>query len=164
MLKGQKAVVVYYSLDGNTRFVARELARLYGADLLEVEPQKEIPQAEPLKHLWGGKQVIMKERPLLKNYQMEISGYDRFFIGTPVWAFNFAPPIRTFLEENSLQEKEVVLFCTHEGVPGRTLANLEKALSGNRVVGRLQFDKVLKNQEQVVETLYRFLQTEEGSL
>lgn len=152
-----KSIVVYYSLDGNTRFIAGEIAAYYNADLLELKPVREISRVEPVKHMWGGKQVLMKEAPVLEKYSFASQDYDRIFLGTPVWSFSFAPPVRSFLMENSLEGKDVVLFCTHRGLPGRTLKHLSAKLKNSRITGEFDFYKVLDKMEQAREKLAGYL-------
>jgi len=50
----------------------------------------------------------MAEKPELEKYTLNLSDYDRVIFGSPVWASNFAPPIRTFIEDNKeeLEEKD----------------------------------------------------------
>ena len=38
-----KTIIVYYSLEGNTEYAAKELANLLGADLLRLHPKKAYP-------------------------------------------------------------------------------------------------------------------------
>lgn len=152
-----KKLVVYYSLDGNTRFIARKLAEKFQADLLELKPEKEIPKKEPFKHLWGGKQVIMSESPKLEDHGIQPDEYDLLLIGTPVWAFTFAPPIRSFLKEHQIKNKKVVVFCTHQGMPGRIFANFKKALKRNDVLAEIDFKNVLGDQEGNLRKLNDFV-------
>lgn len=94
-----------------------------------------------MKYFRGGKQVMMKETPLLKPYNMDFDKYETIYIGTPVWAFTYTPAIRSFLKQTTLQNKKIVLFCTHEGGPKQTLDNLEKELKGNKIVAKKDFNR-----------------------
>jgi len=152
-----KKSVVFYSLEGNTKFIAQNLAKEIGADILELKPEKEIPKIEPLKHFWGGKQVVMKETPKLKKYDINLADYDTLIIGTPVWSFNFSPPIRTFLKENKIKNKKIILFCTSEGSKGKTFENLKKELKGNEIIAQIEFQSVLENPEENIKKLEDFI-------
>ena len=50
-----KLLVVYYSLDGNTKAAAERIAGDLGCDVCAVEPEKPIPDKGFKKFLWGGK-------------------------------------------------------------------------------------------------------------
>jgi flavorubredoxin len=57
----------------------------------------------------------MKEKPELVSYQVELSQYKRIILATPVWAGTFAPPLRTFLQENDLTGKRFALAACSSG-------------------------------------------------
>ncbi len=134
-----KKLVVFYSFEGNTKFVAEAIARSAGCDLLELKPEKEIKTRGFMKYFWGGRQVIMKKKPKLLPLGKKPEGYDLLFIGTPVWASNFAPALRTFLSENRLKGKKIALFCCYGGSPGEALENMKKELAGNSIIGEIGF-------------------------
>lgn len=137
-----RCLVVYYSFEGATRWVAERIAEATGAELLALQPEREISKSG--KFLWGGRQVVMGTRPPLLPFDHDPADYDLLFIGTPVWAFTFAPALRTFLQDQSLAGKRVALFCTHEGGPGKTLANMQKAAAPARVVAELDLCKPVR--------------------
>lgn len=111
-----KTAIVYYSMSGNTRQTAERIADAVGADLIRVEPVKEYPSAGMRKFIWGGKSAVMGEKPKLKPYSFGAE-YDRIIIGTPVWASCFAPPIRSFINENRdrLSGREISAFVCYSG-------------------------------------------------
>ncbi|AHB41714.1 hypothetical protein P148_SR1C00001G0926 [candidate division SR1 bacterium RAAC1_SR1_1] len=154
----KKPLIVYYSLEGFTRYVAKNIAKKIGADLLEIHPKKEI-KAGFMKYLRGGKQVMMKETPELEPYQIDLTNHDIIYIGTPVWAFTFTPAIRSFLKHTHLKSKKIVLFCTHEGGPKKTLDNLEEILLGNTILFKKDFNRRLleKNEKKLDEEINTIL-------
>ena len=50
-----KALIVYYSMSGNTEAVAKAIGREIHADLLSLEPEKDYPSRGFKKYFWGGK-------------------------------------------------------------------------------------------------------------
>lgn len=141
-----KILVIYYSLEGNTKFIAQKIAEATGSDILELKLKKETVKPHSLsKYLWGGKQVMMKEKPELLPFEANPNQYDLLFIGTPVWAWSYSPPINTFLAGTKLGDKKIALFCSHGGAMGKTFENMEKELSGNKIVGKIDFKEPLKN-------------------
>ena len=92
----------------------------------------------------------------MKEYKINLADYELIVIGTPVWAFNFTPPIRTFLKENKIIGKKIILFCTHAGAMGKTLANLSVMLAGNEILGEIDFFNVLKDKEKSELKLEKF--------
>ena len=123
-----KTAVVYYSMLGNTAFVADKLRTELGAELVELTPVKAYPDKGFRKFLWGGKSAVMAEKPKLQPYRFDAEKYDRVIIGFPVWAGRIAPPLRTFVEENraALKGKRISAFACQSG------SGAEKALNGLR--------------------------------
>ncbi len=127
-----RTAVVYYSMSGNTEFVARMIEDELPADLVPIAPVKEYPSSGFRKFLWGGKGVVMGESPQLQPYEFDASAYDRIIIGTPVWAGSFAPPIRTFAIEQreALQGKRIAAFVCSASGKGRKCLDKIAALFG----------------------------------
>ena len=93
-----KTAIVYYSMSGNTDMVARKTAEELGGSLTELRPVKEYPSKGFRKFIRGGKSAVMGEKPALEPYTFDDSS-DLVIIGSPVWAGNIAPPLRTFITE-----------------------------------------------------------------
>jgi len=152
-----KTLVIYYSLTDNCDFVAQEIKKIWGADLLRLVPKKDIPKEGFLRLFLGGKQVFQKETPELENFEVDLKKYDRFVIGTPVWAFSFAPALRTFFQKNTLPDKPVALFACHKGGPGKILENLKKMLEKHDCSGEIDFANALEKKEETLEKLHTWL-------
>lgn len=142
-----KTLVIYYSLEGNTRFIAETIAKTVSADLLELKPVKDINPKSFMKFFWGGKQVMMKEKPELKPLDRDAGQYDLIFMGTPVWAFTFTPPLRTFFAQAKLNNKKIALFCTNDGNSGKTLINMRNELVDNIILGEKEFVSPLRDEQ-----------------
>ncbi|MBR4430893.1 MAG: flavodoxin [Clostridiales bacterium] len=110
-----KIAIVYYSMHGNVRYVAEKVAKETGADLIELIPKKAYPDKGMRQFIWGGSAVTFKKKPDLEPYAFNASDYDLVIIGTPVWASNFVPPLRTFLEDNDLTGKKIAVIATSAG-------------------------------------------------
>lgn len=112
-----KSIVVYYSLTGNTDWVAEEIAQQTGSDLLRINPVKAFPDKGFRKFFWGGKSAVMQEKPALEPYEFDADKYDVIILGTPVWASNITPPIRSFINDNlaSLKDKKISVFVCYSG-------------------------------------------------
>ena len=110
-----KTAVVYYSLQGNIRYVAEKVAKELGADNIELVPVKAYPDKGMKKFIWGGSAVTFKKKPELEPYDFNADDYDMVIIATPVWAGSFTPPIRTFLEDNDLTGKKIAVIASSAG-------------------------------------------------
>lgn len=143
-----KKLVAYYSLEGNTELIARAIAEATDADILELTPKNDIRSKGFLRFFKGGFQVLTKKEPELVPYEREPAAYDLIFLGTPVWAGNFAPAIRSFLSQVELENKKIALFCCYGGSEGKCLKRLKEELTGNEIIGEMGFTEPLKKEKQ----------------
>lgn len=123
-----KTVIVYYSMSGNTKYVADIIAKKIDADIIRIEPVKAYPDQGAKKFIWGGKSAVMGEKPALQSYEFSAEKYDRIILGTPVWAGTFAPPIRSFLKENpDIHGKRIAVFtCFSGGGADKAIEKMKK--------------------------------------
>ncbi len=112
-----KTAIVYYSMLGNTDYVAQKIASALNADIIRIEPENAYPDKGFKKFFWGGKSAVMGDTPTLIPYQFEADKYDRIIFGTPIWAGTFAPPLKTFLTDNKelLKNKKIAVFTSSSG-------------------------------------------------
>ena len=144
-----KSIVIYYSFEENTKLIANTVCDTVGADLLRLQLAKELGTKSFIKYLWGGKEVFMNRTPALLPYHFDADVYDLIFIGTPVWAWHFAPALRTFFSENTIKNKKIALFCCHGGGKGKIFPRLKKALEDNDIVGEIDFRDPLRVKTEV---------------
>lgn len=126
-----KKAIVYYSMSGNTDYVAKYISDKIDTDLIKIEPKKEYPNKGIKKFLWGGKSAVMGETPALEQYEFDSDKYDCIIFGTPVWASSFTPPIRTFIKENKekLNGKKIAVFiCYMGGGADKAIEKLKQCL------------------------------------
>lgn len=140
-----KTLVIFYSFEGNTRLIAHSIAAAVGADVLELRTKTELAPKGFMKYFVGGRAAFKKEKPELCPLDKDPGQYDVIFIGTPVWAFTFTPPLNTFFTENRLSNKKVALFCCHGGGKGKVFEKMKEALAGNEIVGELDFKEPLRS-------------------
>lgn len=132
-----RSLVVYYSYDGHSTFVANELAKTLNAPIFRIETLDEKRRTGLAKYVWGGKMVFSKQYPRLKPFNLDISQYDLIVLGGPVWAGSPAPPLLSFLRETEIRGKQLALFLCHAGGLGKALDKLKTALAGNTIAGEI---------------------------
>ena len=129
-----KALLVYYSLEGNTEFTANMIHEETQCDVLRLEPVNEPPKGFG-RFLQGGKQALTGEEPELIPYDINPDDYDTIIIGTPIWAGTYAPAIRSFLAAHDLEGKDIYLFaCSNSGNGEKALDKLTGILSKKNTV------------------------------
>jgi len=155
-----KTLVVYYSLQGNTRLVAQLVAEAAGADLLELKPVEDVNPRGFMKYVRGGSQAIKGLVPELEPVTVDPQGYDRLIIGSPVWAGTFAPAVRAFFRNHPPGDRQTAVFCTHRGGQGRALEQMQEQLDRGRVIGAKGFSRVLRqDREKLAADIRSWIET-----
>jgi flavodoxin len=125
-----KTLVVYYSLEGNTKETAEKIAAVMKADLLRLECVNEYPSSGPMKFIKGGKAAVFGEQPALKPYHIDFLSYEAVIVGTPVWASTFAPPLRSFFAHEQITNQKAGFFACEKGSGGEKCLQKLKELTG----------------------------------
>lgn len=132
-----KTLVVYYSKTGYTRNIAKELAQNLNADL------EELAETHPKEGIVGmilaGKDAALQQSTPINDLKHQVADYDLVVIGTPIWAWTMANPVRSFLEKHKANLKKVAFFATM-GNSGekRAFSHMEK-LSGLTPIATIAF-------------------------
>jgi flavodoxin len=147
-----KTLVVYFSRTGHTRQVAAEVAKRCNADMDEIREER------GREGLWGywrsGWDALRHSAPGIQPAQKNPADYALVVIGTPIWNFSLAPPVRSYARQHASEFKALAFFCTEGGSgdqkafdelaricgkrPLATLAVTEKHLSEPDHSGALQ--------------------------
>ncbi len=113
-MEGKKVLIAYYSYSGNTKAAAQKIQNITGGDLFEIKPKKEYSKDYNTVVDQAQQEKQNDVRPeLVEN--IDVSGYDVIFIGTPVWWYTMTPPVKTFITSNNFEGKIIAPFCTHGG-------------------------------------------------
>lgn len=144
-----KTLVIYFSAQGTTAKIAKELAASVNADLFEIKPETPYSPADirwinPLarcnREKFGKKDVPVSGK--LEN----LSDYDTVLIGFPIW-YGCAPNIvNTFCKDYDWNGIRVYAFATSisSGI-GKTAEKLAPYLKGAASVKA----KLVRNAEEV---------------
>ncbi|MDR2394686.1 MAG: NAD(P)H-dependent oxidoreductase [Treponema sp.] len=150
-----KTGVIYFSYEGNCRLIAEQINAVVHGDILALQLEEDKPRKGLAKYVWGGRQVILNQRPALKPYTFDSTAYDLLIIGTPVWAGSPTPALDTFLEQTRITGKQVALFCCCAGSKGKVFDKLKRSLPGNTFVGEMVFINPAKQDTGALATRIR---------
>ncbi len=140
----KKILIVYYSLTGNTQFIAETLRDTIEADILELKPIKELKADSGTRFMWGGYQSKMKKKPKLENFDTNPLEYDLIILGTPVWAWDISPPMRSFLSKFNLAGKKVAFWMCHAGDGVKAMKRFKETLKDANIIESITFQHPLK--------------------
>lgn len=148
------SLVVYYSKTGNTAKVGQMIADELSADV-EMIREEGTKRSGIIGWLLAGRDGFMGKTSKISETEKDPSTYDKVFIGSPVWGFNLAPAVRTYLKKYSLQGKNVALFCTMGGSGGKKLfSSMRELLPGAEVKAELAVKEIeLKDEKALKEKI-----------
>lgn len=136
-----KILYAYYSFEGNCRALVQAMADGTAGDIAEIRPVAETPRGTVMKYVQGGRASLMQESPAIEPLNVDMSLYDLIIVGGPVWAFNMAPPVRTFLRGTDWSDRHAALFVMHRGGAGNALRNMRRLIEegGGEIAGSAEF-------------------------
>lgn len=105
-----RVLVAYYSRTGTTKIVADELAQRLGADVEVITDSKN--RQGLFGWLGAGRDASKKSKTVIGPLKHDPAAYDLVILGTPVWAWNMTPAIRTYILQNREKLTKVAFFCT----------------------------------------------------
>ena len=109
-----KTLVLFYSLTGKTRLVAKAMAQAMDADILEIKEVK--PRSTGfLTYLAGGFAARTDKASKIEPIDVNLKQYDIVFIGSPVWASRPVPAVNSFIYSASFSGQSIVPFFTLGG-------------------------------------------------
>lgn len=134
-----KTLVAFFSASGVTRRAAEKLAAAAGGDLYEIRPAVPYTRADLN---WQDKRSRSSlemadpaSRPALADTDAPVAGYDRIFLGFPIWWYTAPTIIRSFLESYDFSGKTIILFATSGGSGlGKTAKELASSCPGAKIV------------------------------
>lgn len=147
-MENKKVLVAYYSHSGNTEDLAKKIQKITNADLFEIIPKT--PYSKDYNTV-----VAQAQKEKENNYMPELvsngdtKNYDIIFVGTPVWWYTMASPVKTFLAKNDFTGKTIVPFCTHGGGgASMTYTDMQKIAPDAKVLqGFASYERTAKDSE-----------------
>ena len=149
-----KTLITYFSAQGTTAKVAKELAAMTGADLFEIRPEKlytaaDLKWTNPLarcnREMLGRKDVPVEGRiAAFDQYDIVLSGF-------PIWDGAAPNVVNTFCRGYQWNGKRVFAFATSGGSGiGRTAQKLAPHMKGAASVDA----KLVHSAEEVKEWVW----------
>jgi flavodoxin len=134
-----KRLVIFYTRTGTTKKIGEEIAKALGADSDEIVDQKS--RKGVLGWLRAG-----RDSQVLKTTEIKVQktpdDYDMLIIGTPIWANNLTPAVRTYLTTYSFKGKKMAFFTTQGGEePVDAIAKMKEMAAGSEVIATLSIQR-----------------------
>ncbi|MBO4399188.1 MAG: flavodoxin [Lachnospiraceae bacterium] len=146
-----KTLVLYFSAEGTTAKVAKELAAAKDADLFEIKPEEPYSKADlrwvnPLARC-NREKFGKKEVPTVGTVE-NFGEYEKIYIGFPIW-YGCAPNVvNTFCKAYDWTGKKIVVFATSGGSGiGKSGEKLQPYVNGAEILTA----KLVKSAEELKE-------------
>jgi len=146
-----KAVVIFYSFDGNCTLVAEEIRDELNADMIQLQTKVEPKCCKIARFFWSFGKMFSRKNPPLKPVAFDPSLYDLIILGAPVWGYAPASPMRTFLSGADISEKKIALFVCHAGGVGKSLEKFKALLADNEIIAEADFFNAAKRDKKEVK-------------
>lgn len=120
-----KYLVVYYSRTGNNKTIGEAIAKALSSDIDEIIDKKK--RAGKIAWLQAGRDALAKK---LTDIQFEKNpqDYDVIILGSPIWAGNIPPALRTYLTKHDLKGKKVAFYICSQSDGYNTVFPILKEL------------------------------------
>ena len=129
---GKKILVVYFSKTGNTERVARDISSSMNADIEKIIDKKE--RTGCIGWFASGSDGMNEELTDIEPVKKNPRDYDIVIIGSPVWGWNMTPAVRTYVEQNRENFKDVAFFITAGGTKAEEITPFFEKLSGKKAL------------------------------
>jgi len=136
-----KILVVFYSRTGVTKKAAERIAahlreradvQITAEEITEPKDRSGI-----LGWLGAGRDAMRKKETPIEPVRANPADFDLVVIGTPVWAWTAASPVRTFCVQHGKEAKKVAFFCTMGGTGDKKTFEALETLCGRPPVATL---------------------------
>ena len=108
-----KILVVYYSKTGHTRKIAQDIAKQMEADLDEITDQKK--RTGLLGFVFGGRDALTGKETRISKIGKNPAEYDLVILGSPIWAGNITPAVRTYINQYGDSIRSTAFFFSSSG-------------------------------------------------
>ncbi len=102
-----KYLVAYYSRTGNIKTIGMTIGKALSADIDEIIDKKK--RAGIVNWIRAGRDAQAKKLTEIQS-EKNPQDYDVIVIGSPIWAGNPTPALRTYLTTHDLKGKKVAFF------------------------------------------------------
>ena len=123
--------------------IAETLKSAINADIQEVKPVKELDPESGLRFMLGGMQASLRFKPKLKPININPLNYNLIFIGSPVWAWQVSPPIRSLSKTYDFSDKKIAIWCCCGGKGIKAMKRIKKLFRNANIIGNKIFQEPL---------------------
>ncbi len=145
-----KTLVLFYTFSGKTGVVSKALGEYLKAEVVEVRDRKG-------RKGFSGMLSLMKaagaDAPVETDPEtVDLSGYDRIFLGSPNWGSRPPAPVNSFIAKNNFSGRELTLFIVQHAFGARRVVdNITKRIEekGGSVGACFHINTFLRSKKRI---------------
>jgi flavodoxin len=134
----RRILVAYYSLTGNTERVAKDLAARLGADLEKIVDTKS--RTGFLNYFGAAWDAMRGVTAQIRAPERNPADYALTIIGTPVWAWNMAPPVRAYIQQVKGKLNNFAFFITSGNTAPEKMVPIMEEAAGRKAAAVAGFN------------------------
>ena len=151
-----KILIAYYSKTGNTERVAKDLATSLNADLEKLIDKKN--RSGIWGWLSGGRDGMKKRLTEIAETTHNPADYDLIILGTPIWGWDMVPAVRTYLEKEKGNCKNMALFVTSGNTEVEKVVGSFESVINKKMIAMTGFSTPeLKDEKNYQEKITAFI-------
>lgn len=108
-----KILVVFYSRTGRTKAIGQQIAAACGSPMELISDKTD--RSGLLGYIRSALQAFAHAESVIRHTKCKPSNFDIVVIGSPIWFWNIASPVRAYIRRNRKNFKKVAFFCTCGG-------------------------------------------------
>lgn len=112
---GASRVATDSGVMGNVEFIAKEIQKNVGGDLIAINTVQEYPRTHQELLEFAHNEMMDEARPDLAEQIEDWDSYDVIFVGYPIWNADLPMPMYTFFDEYDFSGKTLIPFSVHGG-------------------------------------------------
>lgn len=145
---------------GNVARIAGWIHDEIGGTLFSIQVEKPYPSNYDECLKVASREKSRKSLPALKTHVQNMSDYDTIYLGYPNWWYTVPMAILSFINEYDLQNKKIVLFCSHGtgGLAGSVraiTAELSENCNVNKNVLGVYRSEILTSKDKVLKWVHQ---------
>jgi flavodoxin len=164
--KAGKILILYYSRTGNTKLCCEALQKELGADMIEIKDLKN--RSGGWGFFTGAVGSMFDFHTDIDPVKPDLSPYKNIIIASPIWTGTLSTAIRTLIDKNQFDGKNVLLFTTTNAAEKEKYIEKSKtrvAQRGAQVAGYCQVvvkkevngKKVDRPKQELIEDALKFV-------
>ena len=151
--------IVYYSYSGNTHRTAQIIEEVLSQNN-SVKLLRILAPRESDNFFIQALRALIRRKTEIIPAETDLAAYDLLIFGTPVWAREMVPAMRSYLEQaKGLLRKKAIVFVTYGSGLGKDhcLDSLERALKEKGVseIKRFSLSQFKVNDKSLIESLLK---------